>query len=77
MHLGALYVILLLGTQCSLQELLLTTLQEGQLLLGCRWGSFSGSQVGLGSQGRWGTYPWWMYPWELLCLLGLVLMRAL
>lgn len=36
MHLGALYVVLLLGTQRSLQELLLTTLQEGQLLLGCR-----------------------------------------
>lgn len=34
MHLGALYIILLLGAQGGLQELLLTALQEGQLLLG-------------------------------------------
>jgi hypothetical protein len=33
-HLGAFYVVLLLGTQRGLQELLLTALQEGQLLLG-------------------------------------------
>lgn len=52
-HLGALHIVLLLGPQRGLQELLLAALQEGQLLLGCGQRSLGGAARRAASR-QWG-----------------------